>query len=206
LKVIYYDKSRLAIHATRMKIPLETDLSRVCGMLCSKLSAGNNGECRQMNIKTYVIHRHVKGQDLNHHGTLFAGRGAEWLWKPASLRSQPDVAGKGRLYEYSRHGFLKGCSAGHILRFESKVVFAGRSRLVTYVNIVFGHNDEQVLDGFLTFVYVGRDGVPCRMASSSMPLIRKTSCFRRRRNPCHSAHSLRTICFSRGRAGKELNR
>ena len=44
-----------------------------------------------MNIKTYVIHRHVKGQDLNHHGTLFAGRGAEW-------------------FEYSRHGFLKGCS------------------------------------------------------------------------------------------------
>jgi acyl-CoA hydrolase len=32
-----------------------------------------------MNIKTYVIHRHVKGQDLNPHGTLFAGRGAEWF-------------------------------------------------------------------------------------------------------------------------------
>jgi hypothetical protein len=31
---------------------------------------------------------------------------------------------------------------------------------VTYVNLVFGHNDEQVLDGFLTFVHVGRDGRP----------------------------------------------
>ncbi|MFB3926434.1 MAG: acyl-CoA thioesterase, partial [Syntrophales bacterium] len=30
-------------------------------------------------MKTYIIHRQVKGQDLNHHGTLFAGRGAEWF-------------------------------------------------------------------------------------------------------------------------------
>jgi hypothetical protein len=28
------------------------------------------------------------------------------------------------------------------------------------VDIVFGHNDEQVLDGFLTFVHVGPDGRP----------------------------------------------
>ena len=49
-----------------------------------------------MNIKTYVIHRHVKGQDLNHHGTLFAGRGAEWfveagLIAAASLTSPEKV-------------------------------------------------------------------------------------------------------------------
>ncbi len=32
-----------------------------------------------MKSKLYVIHRHVKGQDINHHRTLFAGRGAEWF-------------------------------------------------------------------------------------------------------------------------------
>ena len=32
-----------------------------------------------MKSKLYVIHRHVKEQDINHHRTLFAGRGAEWF-------------------------------------------------------------------------------------------------------------------------------
>ena len=29
--------------------------------------------------KQLIIHHLVKGEDLNHHRTLFAGRGAEWL-------------------------------------------------------------------------------------------------------------------------------
>ena len=32
-----------------------------------------------MSMKTFVTHRLVKGEDLNHHGTLFAGRSAEWF-------------------------------------------------------------------------------------------------------------------------------
>ena len=114
-----------------------------------------------MSIKTYVIHRHVKGQDLNHHRTLFAGRGAEWFVE-AGLIAAASLTSPERIVCVNIHGmvFSKAVRAGHILRFESKVVHAGRSRLVTHVNIVFGHNDEQVLDGFLTFVHVGPDGRP----------------------------------------------
>jgi acyl-CoA hydrolase len=32
-----------------------------------------------MEIKTFISHRMVKGEDLNHHGTLFAGRTAQWF-------------------------------------------------------------------------------------------------------------------------------
>ncbi len=32
-----------------------------------------------MEIITYNIHHLVKSEDLNHHGTLFAGRCAEWF-------------------------------------------------------------------------------------------------------------------------------
>ena len=32
-----------------------------------------------MNMETLTIYHLVKSEDLNHHGTLFAGRGAEWL-------------------------------------------------------------------------------------------------------------------------------
>jgi acyl-CoA hydrolase len=114
-----------------------------------------------MDIKTYVIHRHVKGQDLNHHGTLFAGRGAEWFVE-AGLIAAASLTAPERIVCVNIHGmvFSKPVRAGHILRFESKVVFAGRSRLTTHVDIVFGHNDEQVLDGFLTFVHVDPNGRP----------------------------------------------
>lgn len=114
-----------------------------------------------MNIKTYVIHRHVKGQDLNHHGTLFAGRGAEWFVE-AGLIAAASLTSPERIVCVNIHGmiFSKPVRAGHILRFESKVVFAGKSRLATHVDIVFGHNDERVLDGFLTFVHVDREGRP----------------------------------------------
>ena len=33
----------------------------------------------QIPIRSYDTHRLVKSEDLNHHGTLFAGRSAEWF-------------------------------------------------------------------------------------------------------------------------------
>lgn len=36
-----------------------------------------------MRMKTLTIHHLVKGEDLNHHRTLFAGRGRNGWWKPA---------------------------------------------------------------------------------------------------------------------------
>ena len=30
-------------------------------------------------IKPYTTYRLIKSEDLNHHGTLFAGRSAEWF-------------------------------------------------------------------------------------------------------------------------------
>ena len=32
-----------------------------------------------MSFQTLVTNRFVKSEDLNHHGTLFAGRSAEWF-------------------------------------------------------------------------------------------------------------------------------
>ncbi|PKN68485.1 MAG: acyl-CoA thioesterase, partial [Deltaproteobacteria bacterium HGW-Deltaproteobacteria-10] len=32
-----------------------------------------------MQLKTHIINHMVKGDDLNHHGTLFAGKTAMWF-------------------------------------------------------------------------------------------------------------------------------
>jgi acyl-CoA hydrolase len=114
-----------------------------------------------MKTKVYVNYRLIKGQDLNHHGTLFAGRGAEWFVE-AGLIAAASLTSPERVVCVNIHGmvFSRPVRAGDILRFDSRVVFAGRSRLVTYVRIVFDRNEELGLDGFLTFVHVDRHGRP----------------------------------------------
>ena len=114
-----------------------------------------------MKPKVYVIHRHVKGQDMNHHRTLFAGRSAEWFVE-AGFIAAAGLTSPERVVCANIHGmvFSKPVQSGDILRFESRVVFAGRSRLVSYVRVVFDRNEELGLDGFLTFVHVDEQGRP----------------------------------------------
>jgi acyl-CoA hydrolase len=114
-----------------------------------------------MKSKVYVIHRHVKGEDMNHHRTLFAGRGAEWFVE-AGFIAAASITSPERIVCANIHGmvFSRPVQAGDILRFESSVVFAGRSRLVAYVRVVFDRNEELGLDGFLTFVHVDLHGRP----------------------------------------------
>lgn len=114
-----------------------------------------------MGLKNYIIHRQIKSQDLNHHGTLFAGRAAEWFVE-AGLIVAASLTSPRSVVCVNIHGmvFSKPVHVEKILRFESKVVFTGRTRIVTHVKIVFSHNDEQVLNGFLTFVHVDEKGRP----------------------------------------------
>jgi acyl-CoA hydrolase len=74
-----------------------------------------------MDIKTYIIHRHVKGQDLNHHGTLFAGRGAEWFVEAgliaASILTAPErivcVNIHGMVFAKPARAMNTGCIGGN---------------------------------------------------------------------------------------------
>ncbi len=114
-----------------------------------------------MEPKNIVIHRQIKSQDLNHHGTLFAGRAAEWFVE-AGLIAAASLTSAKKVVCVNIHGmvFSKPVHVENILRFESKVVFTGRTRIVTNVKIVFAHSDELVLSGFLTFVHVDEKGMP----------------------------------------------
>jgi acyl-CoA hydrolase len=114
-----------------------------------------------MKSKVYVIHRHVKGQDMNHHRTLFAGRSAEWFVE-AGFIAAAGLTSPERVVCANIHGmvFSRPVQSGDILRFESRVVFAGRTRLVSYVRVVFDRDEELGLDGFLTFVHVDQNGRP----------------------------------------------
>jgi acyl-CoA hydrolase len=112
-----------------------------------------------MSMKYFVTHRLVKGEDLNHHGTLFAGRSAEWFVESgfiaAAATTEPE-----HVVCLKIHGmcFNRPVHKGEVIRFESAIVLTGRSRIITHVQMKGIQEDDVIVDGFLTFVYVDDSG------------------------------------------------
>ncbi len=110
-----------------------------------------------MKMKTLTIHHLVKGEDLNHHRTLYAGRGAEWLVE-AGFIAASDLLPPEYVLCMKIHGmtFQRPVHPGEVVRFDSRIVATGRSRLIAYVRATT--KEELTVDGFLTFVYVDDEG------------------------------------------------
>ena len=110
-----------------------------------------------MEIKTCTSHRLVKNEDLNHHGTLYAGRSAEWFVEAgfiaAAALTKPE-----NIVCLKIHGmtFIRPVSPGEIIVFESRIILAGRSSLHAHVRMLA--MGESVVDGFITFVHVDHEG------------------------------------------------
>ncbi|MBC8015946.1 MAG: acyl-CoA thioesterase [Sporomusaceae bacterium] len=112
-----------------------------------------------MSLQTFITHHLVKGQDLNHHGTLFAGRGAEWFVESGFVAAS-NMTNPENTVCLNIHGMLFTCPVdkGSIIRYESKVVYTGRTSIVVYVKVLMSKNEEFVLDGFMTFIHVNQEG------------------------------------------------
>jgi len=104
--------------------------------------------------------RLVKSEDLNHHGTLFAGRTAEWFVESGFIAAAT-LLDPHRVVCLKIHGlhFTKPVRPGQILKFISKVVFAGKSSLVSYVHVTNDGIDEPYVSGFITFIHVNENTV-----------------------------------------------
>ncbi|NLG41209.1 MAG: acyl-CoA thioesterase, partial [Chloroflexi bacterium] len=87
-----------------------------------------------MKMETLTIHHLVKGEDLNHHRTLFAGRGAEWLVE-AGFIAASNLLPPEYVLCLKIHGmtFTRPVQPGEVVRYDSRVVWTGRSRLVAYI-------------------------------------------------------------------------
>jgi acyl-CoA hydrolase len=110
-----------------------------------------------MDFPVYTTIKMVKGEDLNHHGTLFAGRTAEWFVESgfiaAASMTKPD-----NIVCLKIHGmtFTRPINKGDLPVFTSRVVLTGKSRMVVYIEV---HNrGELVIRGFISFVHVDKDG------------------------------------------------
>jgi acyl-CoA hydrolase len=110
-----------------------------------------------MEPKTFTTHHLVKSEDINHHGTLYAGRTAEWFVE-AGFIAAAALTDPRHTVCLQIHGmkFTSPIRCGEVVRVDSKVIYTGRSRMVSFVRIQNG--DKVVVEGFLTFIHVDLDG------------------------------------------------
>ncbi len=111
-------------------------------------------------ISVYTT-RLVKSEDLNHHGTLFAGRTAEWFVESGFIAAASIVNPK-NVVCLKIHGmyFSKPVRPGQILKFTSKVIFAGTSSFIAHVEVTMNNSIDSYVSGFLTFIYVDEHSNP----------------------------------------------
>lgn len=106
----------------------------------------------------YSNRRLVKNEDLNHHKSLFAGRGLELLMEVSYINavesskiSQENL----RFIHCSEMTFKKSILLGDIINYKSKIVSVGKTSITVFVAMYV--HDVLCGDGFLTFVNM-KDG------------------------------------------------
>ncbi len=112
-----------------------------------------------MHPQYFHYDRLVKSEDLNHHGTLFAGRSAEWFVEAGFIAAASALPAQ-NIVCLKVHGltFTHPIKAGEVACFESKIVHAGRSSLTVFVSLKLQGWDEPILTGFITFVHINDSG------------------------------------------------
>lgn len=114
------------------------------------------------NFAGFVTHRLIKSEDLNHHGTLFAGRTAEWFVESGFVAATAMVRPES-LVCLKIHGllFTKPVRLGDIIKFTSRAVYAGKSSIITHTEAAVRKDGyERLVDGFITFIHVDENTAP----------------------------------------------
>jgi acyl-CoA hydrolase len=113
-------------------------------------------------MKEYTVYRLVKGEDLNHHGTLFAGRTAEWFVESSFVAASCAVGKPENIVCINIHGmqFKSSVKKGEVIHFKSKVVYLGKTSITVYTKIHSETNEPNFypVEGFITFVHVNANG------------------------------------------------
>lgn len=110
-------------------------------------------------MKVYETLHLVKGEDLNHHGTLFAARAAAWLVEAgfAAAACEHGDTDEIVLRNLQNMSFSKPVDKGTVVKFESRVVYAGNTSLMVAVTAKNAMTDELAIEGFITFVTIDKD-------------------------------------------------
>jgi acyl-CoA hydrolase len=104
--------------------------------------------------------RLIKSEDLNHHGTLFAGRMAEWFVEGSFVAAALAVGNPDQIVCLKVHGmrFNVPAKKGDILKITSRVVYTGVTSISVFNKTISSNTGKTLVEGFVTFVNVDEKG------------------------------------------------
>lgn len=111
-------------------------------------------------MKDYICSRLVKLEDLNHHGTLFAGRTAEWFVESSFIAAASTMGDPEKVVCLNIHGFVfrTPVNGGDIVKFKSKVAYVGKTSIVVHTKMDMEIREIKPVEGFITFISVDENG------------------------------------------------
>ncbi|MBE3519525.1 MAG: acyl-CoA thioesterase [Firmicutes bacterium] len=109
-----------------------------------------------------TVARLIKEEDLNHHGTLFAGRMAEWFVEACFISACCAIGRPEEVVCLKLHGleFTTPASKGDILTFRTFPAHAGRTSITIFGSVIKNDGPDPMIQGFVTFVKVDADSRP----------------------------------------------
>lgn len=112
-----------------------------------------------MSFKAHSSNHLVKSEDLNHHGTLYAGRCSEWTVEAGFIAVAHELDPSSIVcLRLHRLEFLQPVRAGHIITFNSQIVRTGRSTLTVYIEVCDCRDNSVITaKSFITFCYVDQN-------------------------------------------------
>jgi acyl-CoA hydrolase len=113
-------------------------------------------------LKETVTTRLVKSQDLNHHGTLFAGRMAEWLVESCFLAASRAFGKPEDLVCLKIHGltFTRPARSGDAIEIVALPARYGSTSITVGAEVFVNEEKAAAVRGFVTFVTVDAGGKP----------------------------------------------
>jgi acyl-CoA hydrolase len=111
-----------------------------------------------MSFAVHNTNHFVKSEDLNHHGTLYAGRSMEWFVEAGFIAVAFDLPPE-NIVCLQIHGieFKYPVRSGSIISYSSRIIHTGKSTIMVYVEVRDCRNKTNIiLDGFITFCHVDK--------------------------------------------------
>lgn len=107
-------------------------------------------------MKKYETLHLVKGEDLNHHGTLFAAKATAWLVEAGFATAACEHGNPNEivLRGIRDMSFCKPVPKGTVIRYEGQVVQVGNTSLIVCVKAQNAITEELYIEGYITFVTI----------------------------------------------------
>ncbi len=104
--------------------------------------------------------RLIKSEDLNHHGTLFAGRMAEWFVEASFGAAAVAVKNPDQIVCLKVHGleFRRPAKKGDLIELTAQIANHGRTSITVHCDAKSAISHEPYVSGFITFVNVDELG------------------------------------------------